>query len=59
MVLLGTSVSMRICVPAVLTGSALPTASTEKYLIVYVPAVVSETEVPWLDAVVGSVPFVV
>ena len=33
-VVTGAPVSMRIWVPAVWTGSALPAASTEKYLIV-------------------------
>ncbi len=33
-VVAGAVVSMRICVPAVLTASALPAVSTEKYLMV-------------------------
>ena len=58
-VVAGAVLSMRICVPAVLTASVLPAASTEKYLIVYVPAAVSEIDVPWVDPVVGVVPLVV
>ena len=38
--------SIRITVPAVLTASTLPTLSTEKYLIVYWPEVLSKIEVP-------------
>ena len=34
----GFVLSMRIWVPAVITASAFPTLSTEKYLIVYVPS---------------------
>ncbi len=50
---------MRIWVPAVFTGSALPALSTEKYLTVYVPSAESAMDVPCEDAVVGVDPFVV
>ena len=59
MVFVGAVRSTRICVPAVFTVSALPAASTEKYLMVNVPDVDSTTDVPWADAVVGADPFVV
>ena len=52
----GAARSIRIWVPAVLTASALPAASTEKYLIVYVPVSVNETVVPCAEAVVGVEP---
>jgi hypothetical protein len=55
----GPVLSMRICVEAVWTGSWLPTLSTEKYLIVKTPSVVSEIDVPEGDEVVGVVPSVV
>ena len=46
-------------VAAVLTASALPSVSTEKYLIVYVPDVARLIVVPSADAAVGVVPSVV
>ena len=58
-VVTGAPLSMRIWVPAVWTGSALPAASTEKYLIVYVPSADSPTDVPWAELVVGVEPSVV
>ena len=58
-VVVGAPVSMRIWLAAVLTASALPTVSTEKYLIVYTLSVVSEIVVPVAEAVVGVDPSVV
>src|SRR5436853_630632 len=57
--LVGADVSMRIWVAAVLTASALPRPSTERYLIVYTPEVSSGIDVPSVDAAVGVEPSVV
>ena len=50
---------MRICVPAVLTGSAFPTVSTVKYLIVWTPSWSSRMLVPCEDDGVGVEPSIV
>ena len=57
--LVGTTLSMRITVDAVSTGSTLPALSTEKYWIVYWPVALSEMDVPWVELVVGVEPSVV
>ena len=56
---LGAVLSMRIWTLAVLTVSAFPATSTEKYLIVYVPSALRLIDVPCAEFVVGIAPFVV
>ena len=55
----GVVASIRICVPAVCTASALPTLSVEKYFTVCAPSPDTVTDVPCGDAVVGVLPSVV
>ena len=55
----GPVLSTRMTVAAVSTGSAFPALSTEKYLTVYWPVALSETDVPCAELVVGVDPSVV